>query len=78
MRKSSTPQSHTSDITSNPVSPSNITPITDNVLMDVDSDAEADQAAPHRPRSRFALPTRLGRGVRRSGREERRKRKCNG
>jgi len=34
-----------STMTSTPVSPSNITPITNNILMDVDSDAEAEQAA---------------------------------
>jgi len=30
----------------------------------------------HRPRSEFALSMRLGRGIRRSGKEERRKKKC--
>src|SRR5882724_3185556 len=32
-------------MTSTPVSPPNITPITNNILMDVNSDAEAKQAA---------------------------------
>ena len=45
MRKPSTPKFHTSDMTSIPGSPSHITPTTDNVQMDVDSDSEAEQAA---------------------------------
>ena len=45
MRKSSTLQFHTSDMTSVPGSPSLITPTADNVQMDIDSDLEAKQVA---------------------------------
>ena len=45
MRKSSTPQFCISDMTSTPISPSNIMPTTDNVQMDIDSDSEAKKVA---------------------------------
>ena len=45
MRKSSTPQSHHSEMSPTPSSSTVAIPSLDSVLMDIDSDLEADQVA---------------------------------